>query len=115
MLSARKRLLVSIALGLGSAMVLITVAFFGALELRDVAAVVWAPGEFLVRSSNAICPPLGVECFLGSRRQGAHHLWLLICLLVSWGFILSVAWWCGLSLTARSRADALKRAAQRER
>src|SRR5258708_36040050 len=115
MLTARKRLLVSVTLGLGSAIVLITAAFFGSLEFRGVSAVVWAPGEFLVRSSNAICPPLGVECFLGSRREGARHLWLFICLLVSWGFIFSVVWWCGLSLTARSRADALKRAAQRER
>lgn len=102
-----KRFLISMLLGFGSAIILIVVTFFSALEFRDFAAFVWAPGEFLVRSSNAICPPFGVECFLGSRRQGAHHLWLLICLLISWGFMLSVVWWCGLSLTARSRADAL--------
>src|SRR5258708_20476229 len=100
-----KRLVTSIFLGFGSAIVLIVGTFFGALEFRDFAAFVWAPGEFLVRSSNAICPPFGVECFLGSRRQGAHYLWLFICSLVSWGSMLSVVWWWGLTLTARSIAD----------
>src|SRR5215467_2100924 len=96
-------LILAIVLGFSSAVVLIVAAFFTALNLRAFASVVWAPGELLVRASNTICPPFGVECFLGSKRQGAHHLWLFICSLVSWGLMLSVAWWYGLSLTTRSR------------
>jgi hypothetical protein len=88
-------------LGFGSAIVLIVAAFFAGMEFRGIARFVWAPGEFLVRISNAICPPLGVECFLGSSRQGAHHLWFFVCLLLSWGVVLSLAWWWGLSLTPR--------------
>ena len=102
----RKLILLSTVLGFGSAVLLIVAAFFGALEFRVFASIVWAPGEFLVRASNAICPPFGVECFLGSKREGAHHLWLFVCSVISWGLMFSAAWWYGLSLTPRSRADA---------
>ena len=89
------------ALGVVSALLLIVGAFFVGVAVPSVARVIWAPGAFLVAVSNAICPPFGVECFLGSQRQGAHHLWFFICLLLAWASLLSVAWWGGLSLTAR--------------
>lgn len=97
-------LLVSTGLGLASAFVLIGVAFVVSMYSREVAQWVSVPGELLVGASNRICPPSGAECFLGSSRQGARHLWLLICVLASWSFIFFVAWWSGLRLAVRARA-----------
>jgi hypothetical protein len=103
---ANRRVILSSALGFASALGLLVLAFVVGLELRAFSALVWAPGEFLVRASDALCPPFGVECFLGSRRQGAHHLWRFICSLGAWGAVLSVAWWYGLRYLSRPNARA---------
>jgi hypothetical protein len=101
----RKRLLLaSVALGFVSALALMLFTFVVSLKFRELAQAVWIPGEFLVHVSNGICPPLGVECFLGSTRLGAQHLWLLVCAAIAWSFIFFAAWWTGLTLAARIRS-----------
>jgi hypothetical protein len=103
----RSRLLLGSALlGFVSALALILATFVVSLKFRELAQVVWIPGEFLVQVSNGVCPPLGVECFLGSTRLGAQHLWLLICAAIAWSFIFFAAWWSGLTLAARIRSRA---------
>jgi hypothetical protein len=91
------RILLAAALrGLASAFLLIVAAFVISMKSREAAHLLLAPGGFLVQVSNWICPPLGVECVLGSRRPGAHQLWLLACAFAAWAALFSAAWWWGL-------------------
>ena len=98
--------LATAALGFASALALMLVTFVVSLKFREIAQLVWTPGEWLVYLSNHVCPPKGAECFLGSGRQGAQHLWLLVCSLASWSLIFSAAWWSGFRLVQRARARA---------
>ena len=102
-------LLATAAIGFASAFALMLVTFVVSLKFREFAQLVWVPGEWLVLLLNQVCPPKGVECFLGSSRQGAQHLWLLICSLASWSLIFSAAWWGGFRLVQRARARAERR------
>jgi len=97
-------LLATAALGFASALALMLVTFVVSLKFREFAQLVWLPGEWLVYLSDHACPPKGAECVLGSSRQGARHLWLLICSLASWSLIFSAAWWGGFRLVQRARA-----------
>ena len=97
-------LLATAALGFLSALALMLVAFIASLKFAEFAHWFRLPGEWLVHLSNYACPPSGAECFLGSSRRGAQHLWLIVCALASWSIIFSVAWWGGFRLLARARA-----------
>jgi hypothetical protein len=97
-------LLTTAALGFVSALGLMMVTFVLTLHSRELVQWVWAPGGWLVSLSNHICPPRGVECFLGSSRQGLQSLWLLICGLAAWSVIFSAAWWSGFRLVQRAKA-----------
>jgi hypothetical protein len=99
-------LLATAALGVLSALVLTVVTFIVSLRFNEFAEWFRAPGEWLVYLSNQVCPPRGAECFLGSTRQGAQHLWLVICALFSWSLIFAAAWWSGFRLVERARARA---------
>jgi hypothetical protein len=72
---------------LAMAVILIAAAFFTAVWLdldQAFFQAVVAPGVILWKLSNWVCPPSGARCFLLSERQGAHHLWALICYVVAW-------------------------------
>jgi hypothetical protein len=100
-------LLATAALGLISALALMLVTFVVSMKFSVFAQWFRAPGEWLVHLSNLACPPKGAECFLGSGRPGAQHLWLLVCALVSWSLVFAAAWWGGFRLVDRARARAL--------
>ena len=102
-------LLTTVALGFVSALVLMAVAFVLTLHARELVMWVWTPGGWLVSLSNHLCPPRGVECFLGSSRGSLQSLWLLMCGLVAWSFIFFAAWSAGLRLVQRARARAWAR------
>ena len=99
-------ILTTAALGAVSALALMLVTFVVSLKFREFAQLVWTPGEWLVLLSDQVCPPKGVECFFGSSRRGAQHLWLLVCALAAWSVIFSAAWWGGFRLVQRARARA---------
>jgi hypothetical protein len=101
--------LATTAIGFASALALMLVTFAVSLKFREFAQLVLMPGEWLVYLSDHACPPKGAECVLGSSRQGAQHLWLLICSLASWSPVFSVAWWAGFRLVQRARACADRR------
>lgn len=101
--------LATAAVGFASALALMMVTFVVSLKFREFAQLVWIPGEWLVLLSNHVCPPQGVECFLGSVRRGAQHLWLLACALAAWSFIFAAAWWGGFRLVQRAKARAERR------
>jgi len=101
--------LATAALGFASALALILVAFVVSLKFREFAHLAWVPGEWMVYMSNQVCPPKGVECVFGSSRQGAQHLWLVICSLAAWSLIFSAAWWGGFRLVQRAQARAERR------
>lgn len=82
--------------GLASAFLLIVAAFVISLKFRELGHLLLAPGDWLVQVSNWVCPPLGVECVLGSKRQGMQHLWQILCAYAAWSALLSAAWWYGL-------------------
>jgi len=96
--------LTTAAVGFLSALALMVVTFVVSLKFREFAQLVWVPGEWLVLLSNQVCPPQGVECFLGSTRRGAQHLWLLACALAAWSLIFAAAWWGGFRLVQRAKA-----------
>src|SRR5690349_19061079 len=56
--------------GFASALLLIIAAFLISMKFRELGHFLLVPGDWLVQVSNWICPPLGVECVLGSKRQG---------------------------------------------
>ena len=84
------------ARGFASALLLIIAAFVISMKFRELAQLLLAPGDWLVQASNWICPPLGAECVLGSKRQGAQHLWRILCAYAAWSVLFSTAWWYGL-------------------
>jgi hypothetical protein len=97
-------LLATAALGFLSALALMLVTFLVSLKFGEFAQWFRAPGEWLVHLSNQACPPSGAECFLGSSRRGAQHLWLVLCALAWWSVVFSAAWWGGFRLLQRVRA-----------
>ena len=101
-----RALLATAALGFISALALMVLTFIVSLKFGEVAGWFRLPGEWLVHLSNQVCPPRGAECFLGSSRRGAQHLWLVVCALVMWSFVLAAAWWAGFRLIERIRARA---------
>ena len=82
--------------GFASALLLIIAAFVISMKFRELGHLLLAPGDWLVQVSNWICPPLGVECVLGSKRQGMLHIWQILCAYAAWSVLLSTAWWYGL-------------------
>jgi hypothetical protein len=84
------------ARGLASALLLIIAAFVISMKFRELGHLLLAPGDWLVQVSNRICPPLGVECVLGSKRQGMQHVWQILCAYAAWSALFSIAWWYGL-------------------
>jgi hypothetical protein len=84
------------ARGLASAFLLIVAAFVISLKFRELAHWLLAPGDWLVQLSNWACPPLGVECVLGSKRSGMQHLWQVFCAYAAWSVLFSAGWWYGL-------------------
>lgn len=84
------------ARGLACALLLISAAFVISLKFRELGHLLLAPGDWLVQLSNRLCPPLGVECVLGSKRQGMQNIWQILCAFAAWSTLFSVAWWCGL-------------------
>src|ERR1700730_13491532 len=104
MLGSRpKRIAFHLLLGLVLAVGLIMACLFSYPypTFRNVVSFVWAPASWLVRVSNAICPPSGVKCVFGSESQGSHHLWFGACLLMFWWASLSIVSWVVLALTQR--------------
>jgi hypothetical protein len=103
----RSRVLVAAAaLGFASALALMLVTFVVSMKFGEFAQWFRAPGEWLVLLSDQVCPPKGAECFLGSSRRGAQHLWLILCALAAWSLIFSAAWWGGYRLVERARTRA---------
>jgi len=76
-----------LALSLFLAVALVAASFFVAAANID--KVILSPGLALWHLSNLACPPFGERCFLFSERQIAHHLWGLICYVISWWAIFS--------------------------
>jgi hypothetical protein len=75
------RLILHLLVGLLCALAMIAAGAFSHEVIRPFFLIVWTPATWLVRLSNALCPPTGARCFLGSVSQGAHHLWFGLCLL----------------------------------
>jgi hypothetical protein len=92
--------------GFASALLLIIAAFVISMKFRELGHLPLAPGDWLVQVSNWICPPLGVECVLGSKRQGMQHLWQILCAYAAWSALFSAAWWYGLRRARPPEADA---------
>src|SRR3954454_24177701 len=78
------RLILHLLVGLLCALGMIAAGALSHEVIRPFFLIAWTPATWLVRLSNALCPPTGVRCFLGSVSQGAHHLvwamppWLLV-------------------------------------
>ena len=81
------------ARGFASALLLIIAAFLISMKFRELGHLLLAPGDWLVQLSNWICPPRGVECVLGSKRQGMQHIWQILCAYLAWSALFSTAWW----------------------
>ena len=91
------RIVVAVAgRGFASALLLIIAAFLISMKFRELGHLLLAPGDWLVQLSNWFCPPLGVECTLGSKRQGMQHIWQILCAYAAWSALFSAAWWCVL-------------------
>ena len=91
--------------GLASALLLMVAAFVISLKFRELAYWLLAPGGWLVQVSNWVCPPLGVECVLGSKRQGMQQLWQIACAFVAWSVLFSAAWWYSLRRARPTEPD----------
>ena len=95
----------AVARGFASALLLIIAAFVISMKFRELGHLLLAPGDWLVQVSNWICPPLGVECVLGSKRQGMQHIWQILCAYAAWSALFSAAWWYGLRRARPQEAE----------